>query len=328
MAAGFGYFTSDDAGAPTLSAAAGQMIAVLDWVLVGKGGWAKVFSGTNLAVYRSGSGNRFFLRVDDTQAKYVRYRGYRNMTAISTGTGQFPTNTQATNINTWGVAKGYTAGTAPRRYWGVRTNRYVVMFIESYGAPDGASVSQIGFFCFGDVPSLCESDSHNTVIVGCNDENAAAYFPSPVVSGSSLATPDSSIGGSNLTVAFSGTPDGAVTSPASALVGPWGHTTSLDVNTQQRISLAGRMFFAPLTFYSTGDTGGSTGVYPRARLPNIHFVYGGVYGVPHTLSPCYYEEVFTLNGRQFRTMCDYNSPANPRWAHGTLLEMSDTDGAL
>ena len=80
-APGFEFFKSTDAGAPVLTGQVGKMIAVLDWVLVTKGGWAKAFTGTNLAAYRSNTGNRFYLRVDDTQTIFTRLRGYRAMTA-------------------------------------------------------------------------------------------------------------------------------------------------------------------------------------------------------------------------------------------------------
>ena len=55
---GVTVYRFDDAGAPTLSAAAGALISVLDACLVnGYGakpaaGWTKAFSGTNQAAYR------------------------------------------------------------------------------------------------------------------------------------------------------------------------------------------------------------------------------------------------------------------------------------
>lgn len=57
-------------------------------------GWTKEFSGTNLAAYRQPSGCRHYLRVDDTTTLSVRIVGYEAMTAISTGTGPFPTSAQ------------------------------------------------------------------------------------------------------------------------------------------------------------------------------------------------------------------------------------------
>lgn len=60
---GVTVYRFDDAGAPTLSAAAGALISVLDACLVnGYGakpaaGWTKAFSDTNQAAYRQGAGS-------------------------------------------------------------------------------------------------------------------------------------------------------------------------------------------------------------------------------------------------------------------------------
>lgn len=64
-------------------------------------GWTKPYSGTNLASYLSPDGE--YLAVDDTQATSCRLRGYETMSAVSTGTGPFPTVAQVTNGNTWSV---------------------------------------------------------------------------------------------------------------------------------------------------------------------------------------------------------------------------------
>ena len=58
------------------------------------GGWEKVYTGTNKAVYRSldVTGSRHYLRVDDTGTTAARVRGYESMTDVDTGTGPFPTD--------------------------------------------------------------------------------------------------------------------------------------------------------------------------------------------------------------------------------------------
>lgn len=79
-------------------------------------GWQKVFSGTNLAVYRSQNamGDRRFLRVNDTGALDARIVAYNNMTAVSTGTGPFPTNAQISGGGYW--PKSLTADATAQRY--------------------------------------------------------------------------------------------------------------------------------------------------------------------------------------------------------------------
>lgn len=79
-------------------------------------GWQKVFSGPNLAVYRSlnAASDRRFLRVQDTSGQNARIVAYNNMTAVSTGTGPFPTNAQISGGGYW--PKSFTADAAAQRY--------------------------------------------------------------------------------------------------------------------------------------------------------------------------------------------------------------------
>ena len=79
-------------------------------------GWQKVFSGANLAVYRSQNvmGERRFLRVADTGNVDARVVAYNNMTAVSTGTGPFPTAAQISGGGYW--PKSMSADTTAQRY--------------------------------------------------------------------------------------------------------------------------------------------------------------------------------------------------------------------
>lgn len=54
--------------------------------------WEKVFSKTNVAVYRStdASGTRAYYRVDDTNALYARVQMYESMTDVDTGVAMAP----------------------------------------------------------------------------------------------------------------------------------------------------------------------------------------------------------------------------------------------
>lgn len=63
-------------------------------------GWTRPYSGTGLGAYRQGgsAAHKRFLRVYDgalTSSAQAAFRGYEAMTAISTGTGPFPTTAQA-----------------------------------------------------------------------------------------------------------------------------------------------------------------------------------------------------------------------------------------
>lgn len=61
-------------------------------------GWSKPYTGTNLAAFKiidpAAHGGGMYLRVDDTDTQFARVIGYEVMSAISTGTGPFPTTAQ------------------------------------------------------------------------------------------------------------------------------------------------------------------------------------------------------------------------------------------
>lgn len=331
MAAGFEYFDSTQAGAPVLHGAAGRLIAVLDWVLVSKGGWTKPFTGTNLAAYRSDTGNRFYLRVDDTQATYTRTRAYRSMTAVSTGTSQFPTSTQAGNINTWGIRKAYDASDATdiQKYWGIRTNRYLVLFVETISETDFSSqgVSYRAWLVFGDVPSLCEADAHNTVICAqySADNTYSMYRDSSMTSvplEPSYAYDVTSVG-----VAVSGTPDGTVVSPLSGAHFPYYPSAPSYADS---LAMSNRMFFSPVLVGSTSSpTNNAVGVFPRATLPNVHAIYGPCADtIPDSRLPATDLVPLTIGARQFLPLLPAVSYQGSFTEAAVMLEKTDTSGAL
>ena len=331
MAAGFEFFSSDDVGAPILHGAAGRLIAVLDWVLVSKGGWAKEFSGTNLAVYRSGTGNRFRLRVDDTQALYSRTRAYRAMTGVSIGTNQFPASAQVTNINTWGVRKAYDASGSsdPQRYWGIRTNRYLVLVVEGVSLTDEPSVGlrYRNWLVFGDVPSLCEGDSHNTIICAQPNVDSQYYvdwltnslYPQGIYPGHGYSTTQAG-------AAFSGTPNGAVVSPLSGVHWPY-YNNATDAM-KSAIALSDRMFFAPLIAGSTNSATANNGAFPRAMIPNVQALYGPCSSASDLQLPAQDLVPITIGSREFLPIMRYANTAGSYVTEALLLEKTDTDGAL
>lgn len=66
-------------------------------------GWEKVFSKTNVAVFRSLdiASSKMLLRVDDTATMQVRVVGYEAMTDVDTGSGPFPTTAQQNGGGYW-----------------------------------------------------------------------------------------------------------------------------------------------------------------------------------------------------------------------------------
>jgi hypothetical protein len=124
-------------------------------------GWGKPFSGTNLAVYRSAdvTGNRNFLRVNDnytTDPREARLTGYEAMTAVSAGTGLFPTVAQVGGGAF--LAKSTTADAVARPWVFFADEKFfylAVRYHPSYG-------SQTYFF--GEPIGFKTPDPYNTVL--------------------------------------------------------------------------------------------------------------------------------------------------------------------
>lgn len=162
-------YRSTDASAPVLSGTAGTLIGVLDACLVnGYGakaaaGWAKSYSGTNLAAYRAATGNRLYLRVDDTGTQTARVRGYEAMSDVNTGTGPFPTDVQLSGGAY--IYKSSAASSAARPWLLVTNGTMVYMFIDQ-----AASAATIQALFFGDFTSVHSGDAYNTVLVASTSD--------------------------------------------------------------------------------------------------------------------------------------------------------------
>lgn len=98
-------------------------------------GWGKPFSGTNLAVYQSlaSDSTQLYLRVDDTDARFTRVRGYETMSDVSTGVGPFPTLVQHTETF-WNWIKSDVINATARDWVVVADNRFMWVLIKASGS--------------------------------------------------------------------------------------------------------------------------------------------------------------------------------------------------
>jgi hypothetical protein len=167
---GISYYTSDMAGAPSITHAYSTLIAVLDACLVNgfgdhpAAGFSKVYSATNLAVYRTNAveGNRYYLRVNDGVASSSAIiHGYRSMTGVSTGSGKFPSADAY-------VFKRSDSGNRP---WALFTDGQTIHF---YVSPAGSSYS--GGFCFGDIISYTNNDTYNVALIASASAGTSAQL--------------------------------------------------------------------------------------------------------------------------------------------------------
>ena len=141
-------------------------------------GWSKVFSDTNLAVYKSDNPQAHgqFLRVDDAATTFARVVAYENMTAVSTGTGPFPTNTQRSGGFYWG--KSTTAG-AFDIPWDVAADSRAFYYNAAGVAPSGADYRSGAGYFFGDLqPHSRSGDPFASLLIGAlsNWENYGGRY--------------------------------------------------------------------------------------------------------------------------------------------------------
>ncbi len=132
-------------------------------------GWAKVFSATNVGVYRATSpeGTRMYLRVDETvDGREARVRGYETMSDATTGTGPFPALGQQVNGVHWPKAN---AASSNRRQWTIigdhRTLYFQSSTVDAVTNPTGALVAG-SVWKFGDFKSFRAGDPYACLLCG------------------------------------------------------------------------------------------------------------------------------------------------------------------
>ena len=139
-------------------------------------GWTKVYTGTNLAVYKSSdpAAHGQFLRVNDAGTTAARVLGYENMTAVSTGTGPFPTNTQVSGGMYWG--KSDTAGSTDIPWSLAADSRAFYLNNAAYFSTGGPGYRAGTLYFFGDlIPHSRSGDPFATVIFGAPDASWQSY---------------------------------------------------------------------------------------------------------------------------------------------------------
>ena len=128
-------------------------------IKIAPAGWAKPFSGTNLAAYRSTdvTGTRMFLRVADgtTTARVV---GYESMSDVNTGVSAFPSEAVLNGGGYWGKS---TANTSAGRAWTLVSDSVGFWLHVHPGADTGASGSVWGF---GDFLSYKAGDPYRCAL--------------------------------------------------------------------------------------------------------------------------------------------------------------------
>jgi hypothetical protein len=133
-------------------------------------GWSKAFSGTNLAAYKGNdvSGTGCYLRVDDTGAKVARCVGYETMSAISAGSGAFPSVAQRTGGTYW--TKSTVADASARPWTVVADGRLFYLLVNFHPTYTTGGL----FVAFGDLLPTKSGDAWSCVISGYQSDRSAS----------------------------------------------------------------------------------------------------------------------------------------------------------
>jgi hypothetical protein len=120
-------------------------------------GWAKPYSGTNLAAYKptAAEATGCLLRVDDTGTTTARVRGYESMADVNTGSGPFPTLAQQALPGRW-WSKSSAASAAARNWTIIGDDRCFFLFTN----PSATSTDNSQGVFFGDFISVKSNDPY------------------------------------------------------------------------------------------------------------------------------------------------------------------------
>lgn len=164
-------------------------------------GWEKVYSKTNVAVYRptDPSGARPFIRVDDAHALYARVQLYESMSDVDTGVA--PTPASLAGGYYWHKRLG-AMGTPT--YWvtaGDSRGAYVAIAPSNADGVSAATPNGNGLVCHavGDLKSYRSGDAWCPVLTGCPSTTAdtvGCIFSTAASTGISVQRQSTGVGGS------------------------------------------------------------------------------------------------------------------------------------
>lgn len=175
----------DDDSAPTLSASAGSLIALLDAVLVnGYGtkvaaGWTKAYAGTNTAGYTNAGSGCGVLVAHTATATTARFYGYESITSEGVVTGPFPTEAQLSG-GLYSLLSS-TADATARPWVVVASESYFYLWVGyNVTTTVGLATTLICPIIFaGDIISRTPGDAYHFAVIGnAQASSTYSYFAS------------------------------------------------------------------------------------------------------------------------------------------------------
>lgn len=133
-------------------------------------GWEKKYIGTNLAAYRSLDplSKGTFLQVNDANPVFAVVRGYEAMSDVSTGTGAFPTMSEAPAGGAW--QKAVQSGAGANR-WDIFADTRIFYFCPAAYYSYSPTYTGQAAYWFGDVVEFKSGDAFSASL------SAARYDP-------------------------------------------------------------------------------------------------------------------------------------------------------
>ena len=232
------------------------------------GGWDKVFTGTNKAVYRSAdvTGPRHYLRVDDTGTTAARVRGYESMTDVDTGTGPFPTDAIMTGGGYWWGSP--VASSAAVRWKLFADSRVLLPAIAPY-SHNSATAIAAPLRGFGDPIALRPGGDNWCTFLSAAGSTMSNPPQGALDGGNPAASPTAGL--SVAPRAWQGLGSAVALSPGALTGGtlPSGAEPALGAFPSE---IDGELKISPMLLFETGKP-------PRARVPGVwHISQTGAYG--------------------------------------------------
>lgn len=124
-------------------------------------GWERAYDGSNKSVFRAYTGNRFYLRCEDSNAQYTTINVYETMSGIDTGQN---------GLTTLYWKKSDTSSSAARNWILIANHKTLYLFVQFI------TTSGYAFYGFGDFKSIKSNDLYNGFVMGhTNSTNNTIY---------------------------------------------------------------------------------------------------------------------------------------------------------
>lgn len=224
-------------------------------------GWAKAFSDTNVAVYKSqhpqAHSGGMYLRVQDDVINVARVVGYESMVDASSGVGMFPSASQVSGGGYW--FKSIT-GTAAAARWALAADARTLLINVAQGRTSSSTYVLGNTRMFGDlIPRRITGDPYAVALTvsptsGTTGVNGSLDNPTGVANSILLARPAFGLGTSESCVARPYIGSNTITSGSDTFAGTFPS------------SVSGELLLSKI-FLSTNSTSP-----PRGDVPGLYSV--------------------------------------------------------